>query len=75
MNSSNVVKPLPPQVNPLEYAKRPGNSASNVPTINEVVGGALQRINNYVNLDNKKQKVAIVDDVRFTLLTTLLIFS
>lgn len=29
----------------------------------EVVGGALSRIGNYVTLDNQKQKVAVVDDV------------
>ncbi|KAF8382979.1 dpyd-1, partial [Pristionchus pacificus] len=51
------------EVDQSEFARRPGNAPTQaVPTINEVVGGALSRIGNYVTLDNQKQKVAVVDD-------------
>lgn len=51
------------EVDQSDFARRPGNAPSvAIPTINEVVGGALSRIGNYVTLDNKQQKVALVDD-------------
>lgn len=35
-----------------------------IPTINDVIGKALPHIGNYTQLDNKKQVVALIDDVR-----------
>jgi dihydropyrimidine dehydrogenase (NADP+) len=34
--------------------------------VNSIIGSALPRIGPYKKLDNKKQVVALIDDVRFT---------
>lgn len=36
-----------------------------VPSIKDVIGKSLNHIGTYVQLDNKKQVVALIDDVRF----------
>lgn len=36
-----------------------------VPSIKDVIGKSLPHIGTYVQLDNKKQVVALIDDVRF----------
>ena len=35
-----------------------------IPTVKDIIGKALIHINNYKELDNRKQVVALIDDVR-----------
>jgi len=46
----------------LMFAKRPSDKPAKVPTINEIIGGALDKIGSYNELTNKEQVVALVDD-------------
>ncbi|ETN76209.1 4Fe-4S binding domain protein [Necator americanus] len=44
------------------FATRPDTATGDIPTVQDVVGAGLFRIGPYVSLDNKQQKVAIIDD-------------
>ncbi|CAD5214672.1 unnamed protein product [Bursaphelenchus okinawaensis] len=44
------------------FASRPSEKPDKVPTVNEIIGCALDRIGAYNELTNKEQKVALVDD-------------
>jgi dihydropyrimidine dehydrogenase (NADP+) len=46
----------------VDFAKRPSEAPTKVPTVNEVIGCALEKIGSYNELDNKQQVVALVDD-------------
>ncbi|CAJ0935553.1 unnamed protein product, partial [Mesorhabditis belari] len=50
------------ETNGLHYASRPDNQPDKVYSVQEVIGVALPRIGPYVTLDNKEQKIAIIDD-------------
>ena len=52
----------------VEFATRPGNEAKKIYTVQDVIGLALNEIGSYNELDNKQQKVALIDDVRYLLL-------
>lgn len=41
-----------------------GASANNVPTVQDIIGASLRYVGPYKKLDNKKQVVALIDDVR-----------
>ncbi|VDM82567.1 unnamed protein product [Strongylus vulgaris] len=45
-----------------EFATRPDLSVGDIPSVQDVIGNALPRIGPYVTLDNKQQKVALIDD-------------
>lgn len=50
-----------------------GNSTTNdiinpVPKLNDVIGSSLTYVGTFKNLDNKKQVVALIDDVSVNLL-------
>lgn len=47
----------------IEFAKRPANEATKHFTIQDVIGNGLDKIGAYNELDNKQQKVALIDDV------------
>ncbi|KAI6187978.1 Dihydropyrimidine dehydrogenase [NADP(+)] [Aphelenchoides besseyi] len=49
-------------VSSVEFAKRPSDAPTKVPTINEIIGNSLDKIGSYNELDNKQQVVALVDD-------------
>jgi hypothetical protein len=40
------------------------NGMNSATKVNDVIGGALSRIGAYKKLDNSKQVVALIDDVR-----------
>lgn len=42
------------------------NGGSKLPTVQDVVGAAIDKITNYKQLDNRKQVVALIDDVSGT---------
>ncbi|CAD6185538.1 unnamed protein product [Caenorhabditis auriculariae] len=46
----------------IHYSSRPDTKVTSVPTVQEVIGKALPKIGPYVTLNNKQQKVAIIDD-------------
>lgn len=46
-------------------AREQSSGLTAVPKIEDVVGSALSKIGTYNDLDNKKQVVALIDDVRF----------
>lgn len=43
------------------------NGINKVPSINDVIGNSLQYVGTYKKLDNTKQVVALIDDVRIFL--------
>ncbi|KAE9548824.1 hypothetical protein FO519_007960 [Halicephalobus sp. NKZ332] len=46
----------------VEFATRPANEAKKVFTVKDVIGEALNEVGSYNELDNKQQKVALIDD-------------
>jgi dihydropyrimidine dehydrogenase (NADP+) len=46
----------------IDFAKRPANEAKKVYTVKEMIGNSLNTIGSYNELDNKQQKVAVIDD-------------
>lgn len=52
-----------------------GNVTKPAPKIKDVIGQALPHIGTYKNLDNKQQKVALIDDVSYYLITIIRIYS
>uniref|UniRef100_A0A7E4UTH7 Dihydropyrimidine dehydrogenase [NADP(+)] n=1 Tax=Panagrellus redivivus TaxID=6233 RepID=A0A7E4UTH7_PANRE len=49
-------------VSSVDFAKRPANTPKAKYTLTDVIGKALPQIGSYGELDNKQQKVAIIDD-------------
>uniref|UniRef100_A0A914BUW6 Dihydropyrimidine dehydrogenase [NADP(+)] n=2 Tax=Acrobeloides nanus TaxID=290746 RepID=A0A914BUW6_9BILA len=49
-------------VSSTEFATRPDNQPEFIPTIKDIVGAALNQVGSYGELDNTKQKVALIDD-------------
>uniref|UniRef100_A0A158R6B8 Dihydropyrimidine dehydrogenase [NADP(+)] n=1 Tax=Syphacia muris TaxID=451379 RepID=A0A158R6B8_9BILA len=45
-----------------QFAQRPANNVTNVPSVKDVVGKALPRIGTYGRLNNKQHKVALIDE-------------
>ncbi|KAJ1373025.1 Dihydropyrimidine dehydrogenase [NADP(+)] [Parelaphostrongylus tenuis] len=45
------------------FSHRPDTAVEKIPTIQDVIGSALSRIGSFDTLDNKQQKVAVIDDV------------
>lgn len=43
-----------------------GHAFQPVPKVRDIIGRALPHIGTYKNLDNKQQKVALIDDVSFS---------
>lgn len=54
---------LPVKNGPLEKTRPAPEPVRPVPSVQEVIGKALPHITNYKKLDNKKQVVALIDDV------------
>lgn len=50
------------EINDTHFASRPDNQPDKIYSIKDVIGKALPRIGPYVTLDNKLQKVALIDD-------------
>jgi dihydropyrimidine dehydrogenase (NADP+) len=49
-------------VSSTEFATRPDNQPEFIPTIKDIIGAALNQVGSYGELDNTKQKVALIDD-------------
>jgi len=45
-----------------DFATRPDNVPDKVPKVADVIGKALEEIGSYGELDNKQQRVALIDD-------------
>ncbi|CAI5454598.1 unnamed protein product [Caenorhabditis angaria] len=62
LESEKLQQPTSNTVSDYHFASRPDLQVSKVPTVEDVIGKALPRIGPYVTLDNKLQKVAVIDD-------------